>query len=547
MGTHAGAVTANWVDLVGRRIAWATVHWADGRIARIEQHGPERPGAPCLLPGFVDAHVHVESSMLPPAEFARLALAHGVLGAVCDPHEIANVLGAEGVHFMAQSAAGSPFAFAFGAPSCVPATPFESAGARLDAGEIEALFASGEASFLAEVMNYPGVLAGDEQLAAKLAAARRAGLPVDGHAPGLRGEQARAYAAAGIDTDHECSSLAEAEEKIAAGMHILIREGSAARNFEALQPLLARHPQRVMFCSDDRHPDDLCQRHIDDHVRRALAAGHDRFDVLRAACLNPVRHYRLPLGLLQPGDRFDAQLVDGLDQLRLQRAWLAGAPVVEGGRVLLPHAPCACPNRFDARPIAPADIDLPCPGSRMRAILARDGELFTGEAWVAPAVAGGQAQPDPSRDQLLLVVLNRYRQAPPAAALISGFGFRRGAIAGSVAHDSHNIVAVGCSREEIAAAINRVIADRGGLALVDGDELLHLPLPIAGLMSPEPGEQVAARYQQLDARARALGSPLRAPFMTLSFMALLVIPELKLSDLGLFDGRRFAFVPGCEG
>ncbi len=541
MTSTSGQITANRVDILARRITWCSVHWEDGRISAIEEHGPERPGQPYLLPGLVDAHVHIESAMLPPAEFARMAIRHGVLAAVCDPHEIANVLGVEGVRYMVRNAAQSPFLFAFGAPSCVPATPFETAGARLDASDIEALFEAGEAQFLAEVMNFPGVLDRDPALMAKLEAARRHGLPVDGHAPGLCGTQAAAYAGAGISTDHECSSLEEAEDKIAAGMYILIREGSAARNLDALLPLLGRHPERVMFCSDDKHPDDLSQRHIDHHLRQALAAGHDLFDALRAASLNPTRHYRLPLGLLQVGDRFDAQRVDNLQDLHCLDAWLAGQQVLEQGRVLLPFTPADCPNRFDARPIAPADIDLPAQ-PRMRAIQAQDGQLLTRETWLRPRVEAGQALPDPGRDQLLLVVLNRYQPAKPAVALITGFGLRRGAIAGSVAHDSHNIVAVGCSREAIAAAINRVIEDRGGLALVDGDELLHLPLPIAGLMSPEPGEQVAARYQQLDARARAMGSPLRAPYMTLSFMALLVIPELKLSDQGLFDGRSFSFV-----
>lgn len=543
MTPHQCSLTANLVDIVGRDIFHGTVTWAEGRITGIVRLGPEQAGQPYLLPGFVEAHVHIESSMLPPAEFARMAIPHGVLAAVCDPHEIANVLGREGIRFMVDNARQSPFVFAFGAPSCVPATPFETAGATLAADDIADLLAEGSCQFLAEMMNFPGVLNHDAGVMAKLAVARQAGVPVDGHAPGLQGEAAQRYAAAGITTDHECMTLAEAQDKINAGMHILIREGSAARNFDALHPLIARYPDQVMFCSDDKHPDDLLAGHINRHVQRARALGHDLFDVLRIASLNPVRHYRLPLGLLQPGDRFDAQLVDDLQTFTLQHAWLHGEPVYRDGGTLLPAVCTTTPNRFSPRTVTAAQFHLPA-CRQAHVICARDGRLLTDNQLTTPATAAGAIIADTDRDLLFLTVVNRYADAPPAVALVHGFGLQRGALASSVAHDSHNIVAVGCSPEELATVVNQVMETRGGLAVLDGDGLHSLPLPIAGLMSPDEGATVAARYQALDSRARALSGgqpPLRAPFMTLSFMALLVIPALKLSDRGLFDGQQFRF------
>jgi adenine deaminase len=364
---------------------------------------------------------------------------------------------------------------------------------------------------------------------------------VDGHAPGLRGEDARRYAAAGIATDHECFTLEEAEDKLAAGMHILIREGSAARNFDTLHPLIDRHAERLMFCSDDKHPDDLALGHIDRLVARAVAAGHDLFAVLRVACLNPIDHYRLPLGRLRVGDSFDAVLVDDLVDFRVRKTWLRGTLAALDGKTLLPSVPVATPNRWRARALAPEDLRMPAASERIRAIEALDGELVTREIFATPRREDGCWRPDPAQDLLMLLVLNRYAAAPPALAFARGFGLARGALASSVAHDSHNIVAVGADPADLLLAVNTLVAGQGGIAVAAGGRTDHLPLPVAGLMSDADGDTVAARYAELNARARNLGSPLRAPFMTLSFMALLVIPELKLSDQGLFDGRSFRF------
>lgn len=537
MTTPSGSVRANLVDITARRILAAEIGWSAGVIGRIDELGAANPAWPCLIPGFIDAHVHIESSLLPPAEFARLAVRHGTVASVSDPHEIANVLGIDGVRWMLANAAQTPFHVLFGAPSCVPATAFETAGARLGVADVETLLATPGIGYLSEVMNFPGVLAGDPDLLAMIAAARRRGLPVDGHAPGLSGEAAAAYAAAGIGTDHECATLAEAEDKLRAGMAILIREGSAARNFETLHPLISRYPGRIMLCTDDCHPDDLARGHIDRLVARAIAHGHDLFAVLEAACLTPQRHYGLALGQLRVGDPFNAALVDNLRDFTVRATWLAGELAAENGQSCLPPVPCQPINRFAARAVRPEELCVaPSDADFSRVIAAEDGQLLTRELRLplqGPSIAD---------DVLLIAVVNRYTPTAPAVALVRGFGLQAGALASSVAHDSHNVIGVGCDAASLATALNAVIAVQGGLALVDGDGQVDcLPLPIAGLMSDLAGDTVASRYAALSHGVRhRLGSPLRAPYMTLSFMALLVIPELKLSDRGLFDGRAFA-------
>lgn len=538
--TDLSLFSGQLVDLESGTIRPATVHVAGGRIAAIE---PADHAAPTfLIPGFVDAHVHIESSMLPPAEFGRLATAHGTVAVVADPHEIANVLGEDGVRFMLDEGERTPLKCFFGVPSCVPATIFETAGATLGVEEVERLLDDPRVLHLAEVMNWPGVLARDPELMAKVAAAKRRGKHVDGHAPGVRGDDAKRYAAAGIETDHESFTLEEGLDKIAAGMKVAIREGSAARNLEALRPLLDSHPGEVFLCTDDCHPDGLVAGHIDAVARRAIAAGHDPIAVLRAASLNPIRHYGLPVGLLRVGDPADFLEVDGLESLRVLRTVIDGEVVAEGGVSRAAFQPTATPNRFDAAAPAAEAYRVRAGGPMVRAIRAHDGQLVTDEETVAAPIVDGFAEADPDNDLLLIAVANRYTTALPAVAFVRGVGLRSGAIASSVAHDSHNVVAVGVDAESVATAVAAVFAARGGLAVVDGQGVGVLPLPIAGLMSPAPGHEVAEHYGELDRRARALGSTLGAPFMTLSFLALLVIPALKLSDLGLFDGRRFQFV-----
>ena len=540
------------VDLHARTVGPCEVRVRDGRIESITPcNGPVDPGY--LVPGFVDAHVHVESSMLPPSEFARAVVVHGTVATVSDPHEIANVLGEAGVEFMLVDGARRNFHFHFGCPSCVPATAFETAGAALDAAAVTRLLADPRIGYLSEMMNWPGVLAGDAQVLAKIAAAKAAGKPVDGHAPQLMGEQARVYAAAGISTDHECVSLDEARGKAALGMHILIREGSAARNFEALWPMLKQAPKQCMFCMDDAHPDVLRVGHINALVARAVAKGVDVFDALRAACVNPVQHYGLKCGLLRAGDSADFALVQDLQAFKVRGTWIRGERVADAGACAWSHLPVEPLNRFRAGAFV-ADMFRVKAGDatdtvRVRVIQPTDGELVTGERTERVAVRDGCAEPraGDAADVAFITVVNRYTDAPPAVAFIHGFGLGAGAIAASVAHDCHNVVAVGGTREALAKVVNAVFQARGGLAVHDGNATQVLPLPIAGLMSDQPFAPVAADYERLTAMAHALGSPLRAPFMTLSFMALLVIPALKLSDQGLFDGRAFRFTEVVQG
>jgi adenine deaminase len=536
-------LSGNIVDLIGRRIFPGRVEWSGGVIRRIVPE-PGKRYARTIAPGFVDAHVHIESSMLPPAEFARLAVVHGTVGTVSDPHEIANVLGMAGVEYMLAEARRTPFKIRFGAPACVPATPFETAGAALGPRAVARLLARPDIGYLSEVMDFPGVLHRSAGVMAKIAAARRCGKPVDGHAPGLRGRAAANYAGAGIATDHECFTLAEARTKLAAGMEILIREGSAARNFDALAPLLRTDPAHCMFCCDDKHPNELVRHHIDDHVRRALAAGASRLDALACASLHPVRHYGLDVGLLQPGDPADFIVFTGWKRLRVRRTYLRGQLVAREGRSRMPRRPARIVNAFRARPRRAADFRVPAAQGRLNVIGAVAGQLITRRLRLRPRVVAGAAVADPLRDILKIAVVNRYApNAPVAVGFIRGFGLRSGALASSVAHDSHNIVAVGADDESLAAAVNRVIAHRGGVAAVGLGEERILPLPIAGLMSNQDGYAVARAYAEVDALAKRLGSRLAAPFMTLSFMALLVIPDLKLSDRGLFSGARWRFEP----
>ena len=534
-------ITGNVVDPLRRSIRPATLTICDGRIDSIADDS--RPHATWLLPGFVDSHVHVESSLLPPTEFARMAVVHGTVATVSDPHEIANVLGIPGVDFMLDDARRVPFPFCFGAPSCVPATPFDHAGATLDAAAVSSLLDRHEIGYLSEMMNYPGVIAGDPEVLAKIAAAKTRGKPVDGHAPRLRGADAAAYAAAGITTDHECVTLEEALDKIGLGMKILIREGSAARNFDALASLIDTHPDRCMLCSDDKHPDQLLLGHIDVLVRRALARGSDLYDVLQAACVNPVRHYRLPVGLLQVGDRADFIEVDDLQGLRIRRVFLEGRLAAADGVTSWPRLESLTPNRFDARPKHPDDFAIATtaagPQATVRVIEALDGQLVTGSLRLPVPVAGGRLLADPAHDILKIAVIDRYDDRPPAVAFIKNVGLRHGAIASSVSHDSHNIVAVGVDDDALARAVNLVIDSRGGLSMTGPAGDAVLPLPIAGLMSDRPGPDVARAYADLDRRAKAAGATLAAPFMTLAFMALLVIPSLKIGPDGLFDVDAF--------
>lgn len=530
-------VSGKLVDIEERRLLTARVTVEQGRIASIEECGDEGDGF--ILPGFIDAHVHVESSMLVPSEFARLAVTHGTVATISDPHEIANVLGMDGVEFMIANGKQVPFHFFFGAPSCVPATVFETAGAHIGSEDVGRLLARPEVLYLSEMMDFPGVLNGSAEVLKKIAHAHRLGKPVDGHAPGLQGDAAQRYIDAGISTDHECFTAEEALGKLERGMWVQVRDGSAAKNFEALIDLLHDWDHRIMLCSDDKHPDGLVESHINHLCARAVARGIDPFKVLRAACINPIAHYKLPVGRLRVGDPADFIVVEDMKRFLVRRTYIRGQLVAEEGRSLIHRVAIGAPNQFDCAEKHVEEFHVEGTREDLLTIEALDGQLITRKRWMPPTVHEGACVADPTKDLLKIAVVNRYTDAPPALGWIVGTGLQRGAIAGSVAHDSHNIVAVGTNDEDLCTAINLVIEHKGGISLAHGARHRVLPLPVAGIMSDADAYTVADAYAALDREAKALGSTLTAPYMTLSFMALLVIPHLKMSDKGLFDGDAF--------
>ena len=544
---NSGKLTSNFVDIDKKIIFSANIVWEKGVINHIERLGEENRQLSYLIPGLIDAHVHIESSMMLPSEFARLAVIHGTIATVSDPHEIANVMGLKGIQFMLNNAAKTDFNVYFGAPSCVPATPFETAGATITAEDINHLFAGQQVRYLSEMMNFPGVLSNDPEVIEKLNLAKEYGYPIDGHAPGLSGDDAAYYANSGISTDHECTTLEEARDKIACGMKILIREGSAARDFDTLHPLISEFPDKVMFCSDDKHPDELIHSHINRLLERAVALKHSVFDVLRCACINPIEHYKLDeLGPLATGQAMNAVLVKDLKSFTVESTWLKGILAAQKGQSFLSSVTEKPINHFCAKLVSEDDFKIKAQSENIRVIDVFEGKLFTREKIIQASISNGFAIADAEKDLAQLCVLNRYnlnryKNAKPANAFIMGTGLKRGAIASTVAHDSHNIIAMGADTLSMTNAVNALIDCKGGICVAHGDMIEILPLPIAGLMSAESGEHIASRYAHLDGLAKKLGMTLNAPFMTLSFMALLVIPELKLSDKGLFDGRKFEF------
>ena len=528
------------VDIENRRIYSGEITVENGKIKSIIEK--EHPVKTFILPGFIDAHIHIESSMLVPSEFAKIAVLHGTVATISDPHEIANVLGVAGVHFMIENGKKVPLKFHFGAPSCVPATFFETAGAVIDSDQIAALMASPDIYYLSEMMNYPGVLFDDEEVLKKIAWAKQFNKPIDGHAPGLRGEPIKKYISAGISTDHECFTYDEAAEKLSLGMKVLIREGSAAKNFDALIDLVPENYENMMFCSDDKHPDDLIMGHLNLLCARAVAEGFDVFKVLQMACLNPVDHYKMDVGLLKVNDAADFIVVEDLTNFKVLQTYIDGEVVAENGQSFVKHVDFEKPNNFNTAKKEITDFEISGSAEKIRVIEALEGQLITNEIHCKPRIVDGKLVSDVETDILKMAVVNRYANTPPAIAFIKNFGLKKGAIASSVAHDCHNIVVVGTSDEEILSAVNLLIENTGGICAVNGGIKKSLALPVAGIMSDQNGWEAARLYQEIDAMAKELGSSLKAPFMTLSFMALLVIPDLKLSDKGLFSGNSFSFV-----
>jgi len=541
------------VDSFTRRQFKGEITVENGKIIRVieKEHDNEQ----YILPGLVDAHVHIESSMTVPSVFARMAVAKGTVAVISDPHEIANVMGEEGIDYMLNDSRKAPLKVFFGVPSCVPATPFESSGAVLDAEDVDRLLAREDLYYLSEMMNFPGVIYGFPEVMAKLESAKKHGKVIDGHAPGLKGADLQKYIGAGISTDHESFTYEEAVEKIKLGMKILIREGSSARNFETLYSLIDEYPESVMLCTDDSHPDTLIyEGHIDKLIRRGQEKGLDIYNLIKAAVVNPVKHYGLNVGMLRESDPADFIIVDDLKSFNVLSTFIEGNCVYKNGEVLFPVENISAKNVFNRNKISIDDVKLIVPSEeenkektregikKVRVIVAHDGELVTGQELAFPKIEYGNLVSDPERDILKIVVLSRYADDPVQVGFIKNIGLKKGAIASSIAHDSHNIIAVGTTDKDIVEAVNRLVENKGGIVVGTAENLLDLPLEVAGLMSTLDGKKVASRYQLLNAEARKLGTSLESPFMTLAFMSLLVIPELKLGDKGLFDVTKFEFV-----
>ena len=534
-------ISGQIVDLVNSRIFEGTIEIENGKIINIDESRCHCKSQ-FIMPGFVDSHVHIESSLLVPTEFARLVVPHGTVASVSDPHEIANVLGVDGVKYMIEVARKSPFKFYFGAPSCVPATVFETSGATINSDAIEELLSLDDIKYLAEMMNYPGVIFDDDEVVRKIESARRHNKPVDGHAPLLSGEELKKYCSAGIVTDHECSSIDEAREKINLGMKIQIREGSAAKNFQALIELMKESPETVMFCTDDAHPHELINTHINGLVKRALVLGYNILDVLKAATLNPIRHYNLEVGLLQKNDPADFIIVDNFNDFNILKTYINGELVAKNGKSLLDKIDVATVNNFVAEKVTASDFNVTDDGSDINIIGVVEGEIITDKIVGRTKVLDNSLVSDVDNDILKIAVINRYEKKKPSVGFIKNFGLKRGALASSVAHDSHNVVIIGCDDESMAKAANMIIENNGGFAVYADDIERCLPLPIAGIMTNDDAFKVAKEYMEIRDLAKSLGSNLDDPFMTMEFMALLVIPKLKLSDKGLFDCETFQII-----
>ncbi|HLP74473.1 MAG TPA: adenine deaminase [Bacteroidales bacterium] len=532
-------ISGKLVDIHKRKIYPASIYLSGEIIREIreESNAPDK----FILPGFVDAHIHIESSMVTPGAFAGAAVKQGTTAVVSDPHEIANVLGKEGVDYMINDSEKVPLKFYFGAPSCVPATSFETSGAEINVEDIDIMLGNPDIRFLSEMMNFPGVIFNDGSVLKKIDSAKKHGKKIDGHAPGLRGEMLKKYVSAGITTDHECSTLEEAREKLSLGMKILIREGSAARNLDSLKELVRTNPEDVMLCSDDLHPEMLRERHINKLVSSLISEGFDPYNVIRCATINPAMHYGLDCGLLRPGDKADLIVVDSLESMNVSETWIDGKKVFENGRVVFDYIPGKKVNRFVCSAISAEDIKVKKLPGKIRVIEAVEGELITGTYLWDPGNID-VITADVESDILKIVVKDRYKDFPAAVGFIRGFGLKKGAFASSVAHDSHNIICVGASDEDIVEAINAVIKMKGGLSAVSGNLKKTLTLDIAGIMSTRSVDEIAAAYQDLSETVMSFGTLMKAPFMTLSFMALLVIPELKIGDKGLFDVKEFRLV-----
>jgi adenine deaminase len=532
--------SGNIIDVIKGDIFQGTIIIREGRIHEIVREKVNSSNY--ILPGFIDSHIHIESSMLTPSEFARAASVHGTISVVGDPHEIANVLGLDGILWLIENGNNTPFKFFYSAPSCVPASTFEESGHVLGIEELKLLLSHEKVKALGEMMDFQGVLTNNKDILDKISLAKELNKPIDGHAPGLTGDDLKKYINTGILTDHESFTLEEALEKRNLGMKILVREGSAAKNFDALLPILKLHPNECMFASDDMHPDQLILGHINLLVKRAIKSGVNIMDVLRIASVNPIKHYNLDVGLLQPGDWADFIIVDNLNDLTILEVYSNGNLIAKDGTTLINRVEAKAINNFSLKKVNIEVYKIEDKKKDIRVIEIVEDQLITKELKIKPKIFEGKLVSDIDRDIIKIVAIDRYRKNTSFTGFIKNVGLKSGAFASSVSHDSHNIIAVGVDDESIAKAVQLIINEKGGLSAVDGDKGISLPLPIGGLISTKPVEEVAQMYQEIDKMVKKLGTTLNSPFMTISFMSLLVIPKLKISPKGLFDGSSFKYV-----
>lgn len=536
-------IGGNIIDILEREIYPGVISVDNNIIKSISRNSEKYDHY--ILPGFIDAHVHIESSMLIPKEFSSLVIKRGTVAIINDPHEIANVLGIPGISFMIENSKESLVKTFFTIPSCVPSTAMDYSGAEISASDIENMIEHFPFIGLSEVMDVPGVL-NDRKVRNKIEIALNNDLIIDGHAPQLRGKDLEKYIAAGISTDHECSDINEAIEKINLGMNILIREGSAAKNYEALKYLIKDYPDHVMFCTDDSHPSDLLHSgHIDKIVRRANKDGFDLFDVLKIACINPIKHYRLNVGYLRVNDPADFIVVNDLVSFDILSVFLNGEEKyninADQVKVEKTTSHCKSLNNFKRTPLQREEL-IKSIQNKVTCIGVLNNEIITKKILFNIPKPLQNLESDIERDILKIVYVNRYENKPPQIAYITGIGLKKGAFASSVSHDSHNIIAVGCNDHDLLMAINAVIAEKGGLCTVIENETIILPLPIAGIMTSESGKEVSLTWDLLIQKLKMNGCVLDSPFMTLSFMALIVIPELKIGEKGLFEYSKFDFI-----
>ena len=505
-----------------------------------------------IIPGLIESHIHIESSMLTPSRFAYIAVRHGTTAVVTDPHEIANVLGIDGIKFMRDDAKKTPLKIFFTAPSCVPSTKFETSGATIDSEKIKLLLQQKDVVALGEMMNFYGVIHKDPEVTKKIKYGHKFKKPIDGHCPGLTGEKLKKYIQAGITTEHECTTLTEAKEKLSNGMKIMIKQGSYAKNLENIYPLAHKNADKCFLVSDDLHADDLLKGHMNVKLKKIINLGIDPIDAIKMATINPAKHYNLNVGLLSQGDPADFVIINNFKDFKVLETYINGKLVAKNSKPLFELPQVKIINSFDINKKNINDFKININKKngtiKVNVIGILKNQIITKKLTEKLRIKNYEILPEPNKDILRIAVAERYGHNNLALGFIKGFKLKEGAVASSIAHDSHNIIAIGIDKKDIAKSINTIIEMKGGLTIVKNDKvLIKLPLPIAGLMSDRPAKELVKKLNKFHKNLKKLGCILNSPIMILSFMALPVVPEIKLTDKGLFDVEKFDFINLIRG